>query len=148
MKQRFLIGTDLFSKHRVDNAYFVDKSLLISDILNGSDVTLLPRPRRFGKTLGLIMRPNSIGLSTNCRKRPTGCFGLMLTRSSLQTSHDKSKICCPTLVLKQRVFTSRGACISWDGKSAGEASFQFGFYDYFGMGRGAARIGGWTSMSL
>jgi hypothetical protein len=55
MKQRFLIGTDLFSKHRLANAYFVDKSLLISDILNGSEVTLLPRPRRFGKTLGMTM---------------------------------------------------------------------------------------------
>jgi hypothetical protein len=55
MKQRFLIGTDLFSKHRLAEAYFVDKSLLISNILSGSDVTLLPRPRRFGKTLGLTM---------------------------------------------------------------------------------------------
>jgi hypothetical protein len=55
MKKRFLIGTDHFKEHRLENGYFVDKSLLISNILNGSKVTLLPRPRRFGKTLGMTM---------------------------------------------------------------------------------------------
>jgi hypothetical protein len=53
--KRFLIGTDLFSKHRLNGGYFVDKSLFISDIINGDDVVLIPRPRRFGKTLNLTM---------------------------------------------------------------------------------------------
>jgi hypothetical protein len=52
---RFLIGTDLFSKHRLKGGYFVDKSLFIADIINGDDVVLIPRPRRFGKTLNLTM---------------------------------------------------------------------------------------------
>ena len=36
--------------------YYVDKTLLIKDILdNGAQVTLFTRPRRFGKTLALSM---------------------------------------------------------------------------------------------
>ncbi len=39
-----------------NNNYFVDKSLLIEDVLNAQKaVLLLPRPRRFGKTLNLSM---------------------------------------------------------------------------------------------
>lgn len=53
--KRFLIGTDLFSKHRLQGGYFVDKSLLVADVVRGDDVTLIPRPRRFGKTLNLTM---------------------------------------------------------------------------------------------
>ena len=52
---RFLIGTDLFSKYRLQGGYFVDKSLFIADVINGDDVVLIPRPRRFGKTLNLTM---------------------------------------------------------------------------------------------
>ena len=39
-----------------NNNYFVDKSLLIEEIINAQkNVLLLPRPRRFGKTLNLSM---------------------------------------------------------------------------------------------
>ena len=39
-----------------ENKYYVDKTLLIEEIFNkGSEVILLPRPRRFGKTLNLSM---------------------------------------------------------------------------------------------
>jgi len=38
------------------NYYFIDKSLLIKELLDGGvKVTLFPRPRRFGKTLNLSM---------------------------------------------------------------------------------------------
>jgi hypothetical protein len=56
MKNRFLIGTDHFKEQGLEGGYFVDKSLLIYDILNGSKVTLLPRSRRFGKNLGMTMK--------------------------------------------------------------------------------------------
>ncbi len=49
------IGNSDFKKLRLNNEYFVDKSLLIKAVLDGSDVTLLPRPRRFGKTLNMTM---------------------------------------------------------------------------------------------
>jgi hypothetical protein len=52
---RFLIGTDLFKEYRERGGYFVDKSLFIADTIHGDKVTLIPRPRRFGKTLNLTM---------------------------------------------------------------------------------------------
>ncbi len=53
--KRIRIGTDDFAKIRSESGYFVDKSPLIREVLDGSDVLLLPRPRRFGKTLNLSM---------------------------------------------------------------------------------------------
>ncbi|MDX8549506.1 AAA family ATPase [Methanospirillum sp. J.3.6.1-F.2.7.3] len=52
---KFKIGTDDFKKLRDSNGYFVDKSLFIKEIIDGNDVTLFPRPRRFGKTLNMTM---------------------------------------------------------------------------------------------
>ncbi len=50
------IGIEDFKEIIDRNCYFVDKSLLIKDILDsGSKVTLFTRPRRFGKTLNLSM---------------------------------------------------------------------------------------------
>jgi hypothetical protein len=41
---------------REENYYYVDKSLFIKEIIDrGTKVLLLPRPRRFGKTLNLSM---------------------------------------------------------------------------------------------
>ena len=49
-------GKDDFKKLRENGYYFVDKSELISDIIqNGSEVFLFTRPRRFGKSLNLSM---------------------------------------------------------------------------------------------
>ena len=53
--QKFRIGTDDFKKLRDNSGYFVDKSLFIKEIIDGDDVTLIPRPRRFGKTLNMSM---------------------------------------------------------------------------------------------
>jgi len=52
---KFKIGTDDFKELRDDGGYFVDKSLLIKEVIEGSKALLLPRPRRFGKTLNLSM---------------------------------------------------------------------------------------------
>ncbi|MBU3876107.1 AAA family ATPase [Faecalicatena sp. AGMB00832] len=50
------LGISDFKKIRKEQYYFVDKSLLIRDLLNsGAEVTLLVRPRRFGKTLNMSM---------------------------------------------------------------------------------------------
>ena len=38
-----------------ENYYFIDKSLFIKEVIQGAKVILLPRPRRFGKTLNLSM---------------------------------------------------------------------------------------------
>ena len=52
---RLRIGIDDFKEHRDSGAYLVDKSVLIREVLDGSKALLLPRPRRFGKTLNLSM---------------------------------------------------------------------------------------------
>ncbi|MDM8549260.1 AAA family ATPase [Desulfobacterales bacterium HSG2] len=50
------VGTSDFRKLREGGYHYVDKSLFIRDIVEASsEVTLLPRPRRFGKTLNLSM---------------------------------------------------------------------------------------------
>lgn len=50
------IGISDFKNLHDENCYFVDKSLLIKDILDdGAAVILFTRPRRFGKTLNLSM---------------------------------------------------------------------------------------------
>ena len=52
---KFRIGTDDYKKLCDNNGYFVDKTIFIKDIIDGNDVTLIPRPRRFGKTLNMTM---------------------------------------------------------------------------------------------
>ncbi len=49
------IGISDFKKLREEKCYFVDKSLLVKDVVEGAEVILYPRPRRFGKTLNLSM---------------------------------------------------------------------------------------------
>ena len=50
------IGIDNFEKIITRGYYFIDKTLLIKDLLdNKSDVNLFTRPRRFGKTLNMSM---------------------------------------------------------------------------------------------
>ena len=50
------IGIDNFEKLITRGYYFVDKTMLIKDLLdNKADVNLFTRPRRFGKTLNMSM---------------------------------------------------------------------------------------------
>lgn len=50
------IGVSDFKSIIDDNLFYIDKTLLIKELLDsGSKITLLPRPRRFGKTLNLSM---------------------------------------------------------------------------------------------
>ena len=54
------IGTSDFAEIRREGWYYVDKTGLIGDLLNTrkAKVTLITRPRRFGKTLGMNMLAN------------------------------------------------------------------------------------------
>ena len=55
-RKKIPIGIEDFKEIIDKNCYFVDKSLMIRDILDsGSKVTLFTRPRRFGKTLNMSM---------------------------------------------------------------------------------------------
>ncbi len=56
MTKSLPIGIDNFETLITENYYFVDKSLLIKELLDArAAVTLIPRPRRFGKTLNMSM---------------------------------------------------------------------------------------------
>jgi len=56
MKKKIGIGVSDFRKLRRNGLLFIDKSLLIQEVLqSGAEILLFPRPRRFGKTLNLTM---------------------------------------------------------------------------------------------
>ena len=56
MKPVISLGTQSFEKLRENHSFYVDKTALIQEWWeNQDDVTLVTRPRRFGKTLNLNM---------------------------------------------------------------------------------------------
>lgn len=56
MTPRLPLGYSEFKQLRRQGFHFVDKSMLVADVVRASDAVLLvPRPRRFGKTLNLSM---------------------------------------------------------------------------------------------
>ena len=56
MNKKLPIGIDGFEKIRKNNFYYVDKTMLIAELLqNWGEVNLFTRPRRFGKTLNMSM---------------------------------------------------------------------------------------------
>ena len=60
------VGIDDFRKLRESNFYYVDKTRLIEQLLlNWSEVTLFTRPRRFGKTLNMIMLKSFFEIGTD-----------------------------------------------------------------------------------
>ena len=73
MKKKVILGQSDFCEYRRDeNSYYVDKSLLIKDVIDNSYKTiLLPRPRRFGKTLNISMLRYFFEKSEDCKQ---DCF--------------------------------------------------------------------------
>lgn len=56
MKKIISIGVSDFKKLIEGNYFFIDKSLIIKEFINnGADIILIPRLRRFGKTLNMSM---------------------------------------------------------------------------------------------
>ena len=56
MKKALPIGVDDYRRLKENNYYAVDKTLMIEEFLQRqSIVTLITRPRRFGKTLNMSM---------------------------------------------------------------------------------------------
>lgn len=55
-KLKLPIGIESFSKIRRNNYYYIDKTIMIADLLNNlGEVNLFTRPRRFGKSLNMDM---------------------------------------------------------------------------------------------
>ena len=58
-KLQIPVGISDFTKIREQGYYYVDKTGLISDLLEDiAEVTLITRPRRFGRTMGMSMLAN------------------------------------------------------------------------------------------
>ena len=69
MNQKALpLGIDGFRKLREGDYYYTDKSMLIADFLKtGAEVTLITRPRRFGKTLNMDMVREFFDIEANSK---------------------------------------------------------------------------------
>ena len=56
VSKKLPVGIENFEEMRKEDFYYVDKTGLIIDLMNGwSKVNLFTRPRRFGKTLNMSM---------------------------------------------------------------------------------------------
>ena len=64
MKKKLPIGIDSFREIREIDKYYIDKTLFIRDFIQTEDkVSLITRPRRFGKTLNLTMLRDFLKIS-------------------------------------------------------------------------------------
>ncbi|NUU95104.1 hypothetical protein XO10_02185 [Marinitoga sp. 1135] len=59
------LGESNFKTIMENNMYFIDKSMLIKDILSAGRVILITRPRRFGKTLNMSMLEHFFSMKKN-----------------------------------------------------------------------------------
>ncbi|MCL2011029.1 MAG: ATP-binding protein [Synergistaceae bacterium] len=64
MKKRILTGAESFEKIIAGDYFYVDKTLFIKELLDKrGEVTLITRPRRFGKTMNMSMLEHFFGLA-------------------------------------------------------------------------------------
>ena len=71
MERKLLIGAQDFRFLRERNAYYVDKTQMVEEFLESwYQVTLITRPRRFGKTLNMSMLAEFL----DCTKESAGIF--------------------------------------------------------------------------
>ena len=67
-KKKIPVGLSNYQEMKTEKYYVVDKSLMIKEFLDsGAKVTLITRPRRFGKTLNMSMLAEFFDLSKDSR---------------------------------------------------------------------------------
>ena len=92
------VGISNFEKIRNNGFYYVDKTGLIEELLKTeAEVTLITRPRRFGKTLGMSMLESFFDIRKNSRKL---FEGLEIARQSELCSKWMNQ--CPTVYVSFR----------------------------------------------
>lgn len=66
----FPVGISDFKKIRENDYYYIDESGLIKELLKreSAEVTLITRPRRFGKTMGMSMLPHCFDIRSDNRR--------------------------------------------------------------------------------
>ena len=67
---QFPVGISNFEKIREGGYYYIDKTNLISELLSGgiAEVTLITRPRRFGKSLGMSTLANFLDITKDSKQ--------------------------------------------------------------------------------
>ena len=69
MKKRIPIGLKSYDKLKKGNYYVVDKTMMICDFLaRGNEVTLITRPRRFGKTINMSMMAEFFDITKDAKE--------------------------------------------------------------------------------
>lgn len=67
--KKILIGTNRFSKLITEGGYFVDKTLMIKEFLERKkQVTVITRPRLFGKTINITMMSDFFDITKDSKK--------------------------------------------------------------------------------
>ena len=68
VKKKILTGAESFEKIIEGNYFYIDKTLFIKELFeNRGEVTLITRPRRFGKTLNMNMLKQFFDISTDSK---------------------------------------------------------------------------------
>ena len=68
-KKDVALGIQDYRKIKENNYYYVDKTLMISEFLERkAEVTLITRPRRFGKTLNMSMLAEFLDITKDSKE--------------------------------------------------------------------------------
>lgn len=89
-RKKLIIGLQDFRRLRERGGYYVDKTQMIEEFLeSGYQITLLTRPRRFGKTLNMSMLAEFL----DCTKQSGDIFeGTIINESSLMQEMNKHPV--------------------------------------------------------
>ena len=92
MKKSLPIGIDLFEDMITEDYFYIDKTLFIKEILDfKSKVTLITRPRRFGKTLNMSMLKCFLDIHQEQRELFAG-FKIMQYQDIVETYQNKHPV--------------------------------------------------------
>ena len=105
-QHNFPVGISDFKKIRENDYYYIDKSGLIKELLKreSAEVTLITRPRRFGKTMGMSMLAHFLIYGPI-----TGGYSMVLKLSTIQVGqslHTMSTALKDNTALRFAVITS------------------------------------------
>lgn len=93
MRKALPLGIMDYEKLKVNDYYFVDKSIMIKDFLEyKSGVTLITRPRRFGKTLNMSMLAHFFDITKDSKE-------LFKDTAIMQTEYAKELNKWPTIFI-------------------------------------------------
>ena len=109
MKKRIPLGLQSYDKLKTGNYYVVDKSLMIQDfLLRGNEVTLITRPRRFGKTLNMSMMASFFDITKDSRE-------LFKDTAIMKSEHASAMNQYPTIFLSFANASVNNSCHSSSG---------------------------------